>query len=88
MIAGGGAAGFMAAIVCADCAREARITVLEKSAHVFVGLEYLAQGDRVSARKHFQAARDTQDFNYECYELSGLMLQRLETNPDWPPRQN
>jgi predicted flavoprotein YhiN len=32
VVAGGGAAGFMAAIVCAEAAPGGRVTVLEKSA--------------------------------------------------------
>ena len=54
-------------------------------AHYFVGLAHLAQGDRVTAKQHFQAGLDTGDDWYVCWGFSRLLLKRLETNPNWPP---
>jgi hypothetical protein len=51
----------------------------------FVALAHLAKGDRPTARLHLQAALDTGDDNYVCFEYSVLLLRHLDMNPNWPP---
>jgi serine/threonine protein kinase len=54
--------------------------------HYHIALRRLAEGDRASARKHFQASAAT-DIGY-FFEIawSRAFLDRLEGDPNWPPR--
>jgi len=72
----------------ADLLAAARGSSLELvESEYFVGLGNLARGDRVTARLHFQAAwaRRAGAAPWMCRLWSGLMLKRMDANPDWPP---
>jgi serine/threonine protein kinase len=53
--------------------------------HHFVALTRLADGDRAGARDHLQKCVDARVFSTTLYDLSRVMLDRLEKNPSWPP---
>jgi tetratricopeptide (TPR) repeat protein len=54
-------------------------------AHYFLGLNYLADGDREQAKRHFRLAEKTRVFFYFDYAWSRAFLKRLEEDPGWPP---
>ena len=53
--------------------------------HHFVGLTRLADGDRDGARQHFQQCVAAQLFSTTLYDLTRVLLDRLERDPKWPP---
>jgi hypothetical protein len=55
-------------------------------ARYVVGSTHLAQGDRETAKEHFQAVLDTGRIGWASYERSKVYLKRLEENPNWLKR--
>jgi serine/threonine protein kinase len=53
--------------------------------HNFIGLGYLATGNRALARRHFQISRETGADQNPAYSISMYFLKRLEASPNWPP---
>ena len=57
----------------------------ECHAHFFIGMTRLAEGDRKRARAEFQRALTTACVNTMFYDLSAVVLARLEKDAYWPP---
>jgi len=53
--------------------------------HFYVGLERLAQGDRLGARECFRKAVAMRIFWYAEHHWSRLFLKRMDQDPTWPP---
>jgi hypothetical protein len=51
----------------------------------FIGMKFLAEGDRRSAAEHFRKSVDTPLEVAEDYVFSKAFLERLEKDPNWPP---
>jgi tetratricopeptide (TPR) repeat protein len=58
---------------------------LQSRAHHLAGLFFLAQGDRVSARQHFERSVVTGTHWRTEHQWSRAFLARLEQDPKWPP---
>jgi tetratricopeptide (TPR) repeat protein len=54
------------------------------TAHWCIALTKLAEGDRPGAREHFRKAVATRVFLLRSYELSRMLLARMEQDPTWP----
>jgi hypothetical protein len=54
------------------------------TAHYFVGLVRLSNGDRAGAREHFQKALDTKFYAHTQYPYARAFLARLKRDPEWP----
>jgi tetratricopeptide (TPR) repeat protein len=55
-------------------------------AHYSVAMTKLAEGDRDGARKHFDEAVKTRASGWGEYDLSWVFRDRLDKDPNWPPR--
>jgi serine/threonine protein kinase len=55
-------------------------------AHYSVAMTKLAEGDRDGARKHFDEAVKTGASGWGEYDLSWVFRDRLDKDPNWPPR--
>lgn len=54
------------------------------NAHLMIGMSFLAQGDRQTARQHFQQVVD-QRLNYEFFTaMARALLLQLDRAPQWP----
>jgi len=54
-------------------------------AHYLIALAKLANGDRAGARHHLEQAIATRAFTRWTWDMSRLLLARLEKDRDWPP---
>jgi tetratricopeptide (TPR) repeat protein len=54
-------------------------------AHFQIGMRLLADGDRVAARRHFQACMALQYPLFTGYLESRALLARMNQDPTWPP---
>lgn len=54
-------------------------------AHFTIGLTRLADGDRAGARQSLRQALATKFFYLFVYDVSRVLLERLERDADWPP---
>lgn len=54
-------------------------------AHFSVGLSPLGDGDRDGARSHLRQALDSNFYFILVYDLSRVLLDRLERDRQWPP---
>jgi tRNA A-37 threonylcarbamoyl transferase component Bud32/tetratricopeptide (TPR) repeat protein len=55
-------------------------------AHYNIAMRMLADGDRDGAREHFDKAIKTRASGWGEYDLSWVFRDRLEKDPNWPPR--
>jgi len=55
-------------------------------AHYNIAMKKLLEGDRDGARKHFDKAIKTRASGWGEYDLSRVFWDRLEKDPNWPPR--
>jgi serine/threonine protein kinase len=55
------------------------------NAYLCIGVTALADGDRASAIKHFKRCLELKHYEYLPYDLSQMLLSRLDKNPTWPP---
>jgi hypothetical protein len=53
-------------------------------ARYVVGVSHLAKGDQESAKKHFEAVRETGRIGWGAFAGAKVFLKRLEENPNWP----
>jgi tetratricopeptide (TPR) repeat protein len=58
---------------------------LECTAHFYIGLFRLAEGNRFAAKDHFAKAVQTHVIGSFNYNYSLMFLTRLRTDPTWPP---
>ena len=55
------------------------------NAHLCVGLTALAEGNRPEAEKHFPQSIATRYFAFLPFNLSKILLARMNQDPAWPP---
>lgn len=55
------------------------------NAHFCIALTALADGDRATARKHFELSEMTRFYEALPYTLSQMILSRMQKDPTWPP---
>ena len=55
-------------------------------AHYNIAMTMLADGDREGAREHFDKAVKTRASGWGEYDLSWVFRDRLDKDPNWPPR--
>ncbi len=55
------------------------------NAHLCIALTALADGNLAEARNHFQASIQTRFFEFLPYDLSKILLARMEQDRTWPP---
>jgi hypothetical protein len=55
------------------------------NAHLCIALTALAEGDRPTARRHLELCEGTRYFEYLPYNLSQMLLSRMEKDRAWPP---
>jgi hypothetical protein len=55
-------------------------------AHYSIAMTKLAKGDRNGAKEHFEKAVKTRAWGWGEYDLSWVFLDRLVSDPSWPPR--
>jgi hypothetical protein len=55
------------------------------NAHLCIALTALAAGDRAEARKHFQLCVETRHYEFFPYDLSQMILSRMDKDNAWPP---
>ena len=53
--------------------------------HFLAGLRRLGEGDRASARVHFEKSVATRVYFYVDYAWSRAFLARMNKDPNWPP---
>ena len=53
-------------------------------ARTYVGLMHLAEGDRTTARRHFQAVVDIGPLLWDPCRICPAMLARMDQDPGWP----
>jgi tetratricopeptide (TPR) repeat protein len=54
-------------------------------AQLCIALTALADGDRKKAKQHLELCKATRFFEYLPYDLSVMLLSRMEKDPAWPP---
>lgn len=75
---------------CGSCSAEELLHAAKHSllsqceGHFFIATTCLADGDRRGARKHFEAAVETDVFGFNEYTWSRLLLARMKQDETWP----
>jgi tetratricopeptide (TPR) repeat protein len=54
------------------------------NAYLCIALTALADGNRDEAHKHLQRCVDTHQFEYLPYDVSQMLLSRMDKDPEWP----
>jgi hypothetical protein len=57
----------------------------QSMAHHFIALKKMADGDRTAARDHFRKSVATRAFSYYSWDLSRVLLDRMEKDRTWTP---
>jgi serine/threonine protein kinase len=55
------------------------------SAYICIALTALADGDRDKAKRYSRLCHETRFFDNFPYDISMMLLSRMEKDPDWPP---
>jgi tetratricopeptide (TPR) repeat protein len=55
------------------------------NAHLCIALTALADGDRKKAKEHLELCKATHFFEFLPYDLSLMLLSRMNKDPTWPP---
>ena len=55
------------------------------NAHFTIGLTELAKGNRQDAISHFRLSRATGVYEYVPYNVSSMLISRMEKDASWPP---
>ena len=56
----------------------------ECEANYFIALDFLGEGDRLGARRHFKKSVDTHVYHYFAYQWSRAFLTRMDNDSSWP----
>jgi serine/threonine protein kinase len=78
-------AGDLAEVALVETAATSRFKWDDCLAHYFIGMARLAEGDRAGARASFRQAVETRNLGELHYDLSMVLLDRLERDATWPP---